>query len=101
MPTRNVNLTGHFDEFIEQLVESGHYKNASEVMRAGLRLLEQQSREESEKLKVLRSLAGSGFDELDQGQGSLINSDNELKNWVAQVGRDVARRGSSKKRSGQ
>ncbi|MFM8478710.1 MAG: type II toxin-antitoxin system ParD family antitoxin [Planctomycetaceae bacterium] len=40
MPTKNVNLTEHYSEFVDQLVASGRYKNASEVVRDGLRLLE-------------------------------------------------------------
>jgi len=46
---RNVNLTGRYDEFVVGQVTSGRFKNASEVVRAGLRLLEQQNREEEEK----------------------------------------------------
>ena len=34
MPTRNVNLTEHFDRFIETGVTSGRFSNASEVVRA-------------------------------------------------------------------
>ena len=33
MPTRNVNLTDHYDHFVESLIASGRFKNASEVMR--------------------------------------------------------------------
>ena len=40
MPTRNINLTDHLDDFIEGGVASGRYKNASEVVPDGLRLLE-------------------------------------------------------------
>ena len=39
MPTRNVNLTDHFDRFIEDEVTSGRFSNASEMVREGLRLL--------------------------------------------------------------
>lgn len=45
MPTRNVNLTTELDGFITSRVQSGRYENASEVVRAALRVLE---REESE-----------------------------------------------------
>ena len=41
--TRNVSLTAELNAFIRAQVESGHYQNASEVVRAALRLLLQQS----------------------------------------------------------
>ncbi len=40
MPTQNVNLADHHANFIRSSVDSGRYRNASEVVRAGLRLLE-------------------------------------------------------------
>ena len=33
MPTRNVVLTNHQTSFVEQLVSSGRYQNANEVLR--------------------------------------------------------------------
>lgn len=42
MVTRNVVLTDAQSELLERLVDSGRYQNASEVLRAGLRLLEDQ-----------------------------------------------------------
>ena len=44
MPTRNVNLTDHYDQFVEGQVSAGRYQNASEVMRAGLRCWKIESR---------------------------------------------------------
>jgi antitoxin ParD1/3/4 len=40
MPTRNVVLTEHQESFIGKLVGSGRYRNASEVLRESLRLME-------------------------------------------------------------
>ena len=37
MPTRNVVLTDHQATLVQQLVTSGHYQNASEVLRDHLR----------------------------------------------------------------
>ena len=42
MVTRNVVLTDNQDQLVQTLVASGRYQNASEAMRAGLRLLEQE-----------------------------------------------------------
>jgi antitoxin ParD1/3/4 len=69
MPSRNVSLTQELDRFVAEQVSAGRFRNASEVLSAGLRLLEQQTQEEQEKLALLRSLASEGFGELDQGQG--------------------------------
>lgn len=40
-PSLNVSLTPHLEQFITSLLASGRYQSASEVVRAGLRLLEQ------------------------------------------------------------
>lgn len=52
----SVSLGGHFEEFVAGQVDSGRYGSASEVLRAGLRLLE---RSES-KLEVLRQALIAG-----------------------------------------
>mgnify|MGYP001214761495 CR=1 FL=1 len=87
MPTRNVNLTDHYNELVDQLVSSGRFSNASEVVRAGLRLLEERVREEEAKLALLRSLAAQGFGELDQGQGMVLDGEQQLAEWIHQLGR--------------
>lgn len=61
MPTRNVNLTPELDRFVSVKVEAGLYSNASEVMRAALRLLERDEREHEEKMSALRSAIDKGF----------------------------------------
>src|SRR5262245_46854878 len=92
MPTRNVNLTGHYDQFVESLIASGRYKNASEVMRAGLRLLEQQGREDEAKLAALRRLAVEAFDALDRDQGIAIEGEKQLADFLGKIGRRAAKR---------
>src|SRR5689334_10788911 len=61
MPTRDVNLTDRDNDFVERQIASGRFKNASEVIRAGLRLLEQRANEDDAKLAVLRGMAVDGF----------------------------------------
>ena len=67
MPTRNINLTDHFDRFIEAGVAAGRYQNASEVVRAGLRLLEQQEAEYAEKRARFLAAIQEGIDAADRG----------------------------------
>ena len=45
MPTRNVVLTVQQDELVDRLVTTGRFQNASEALRAGLRLLEAEEAE--------------------------------------------------------
>jgi antitoxin ParD1/3/4 len=94
MPTKNVNLTEHYSDFVDQLVASGRYKNASEVLRAGLRLLEQSTEEEREKLALLRKLAAEGFQQIDQGHGIELSGRQRLSGHVARLGRQAAKRDS-------
>ena len=68
MPTRNVVLSEHQQDLVEALVESGRYQNASEVLREGLRLVEQREAEDANKLKALRSAARVGVGALDRGE---------------------------------
>ena len=90
MSTRNIQLTEHYNKFVDNLIHSGRFRDAGEVIRAGLRLLEQQSREDNEKLKLLRSLTAEGFDQIDQGKGIQFEGERQLAEFIGQVGRRVA-----------
>ena len=90
MPTKNINLTEHYSEFVEHLVASGRYKNASEVLRAGLRLLEEKTAEEQQKLDLLRRLVTEGFDQLDQGRGIEFSDKRQLAAHITKLGRHAA-----------
>jgi antitoxin ParD1/3/4 len=56
--TTSVSLGDHFETVVDKRVIEGRFKNASEVIRAGLRLLE----EEEDKLLVLRKAIKDGID---------------------------------------
>ena len=56
MPT-SVSLNPYFESFIRDQVESGRFNNVSEVVRAGLRLLEEQQKQ----LEALRAAVCDGI----------------------------------------
>jgi len=68
MPTRNISLTPEQDEFVEKVVKSGEYQNASEAVRDALRALQQRRREDELKLKALRTHIKAGADALKRGE---------------------------------
>lgn len=61
MPT-SVALGAHFEDFVKRQLAEGRYNNASEVVRAGLRLLEDADRESTLRLKALRAAVKAGVD---------------------------------------
>jgi len=89
MPTRNINLTEHFDHFVERQVSSGRYGNASEIVREALRLLEEQEQEGQAKLKLLRRAAKQGFAEIDQGMGIVLTGRKAIKQFITAIEAEV------------
>jgi len=72
MPTRSVTLTPAQDDFIEEMLRSGEYSDASETMRDALRALQQRRAEDALKLERLRRAIQVGLDELDRGEYSVV-----------------------------
>ncbi len=68
MPTQNVNLPPHFKKFVEKNVRDGRFGNASEVVRAGLRLLEHEQTVRQLKIQRLREAAKTGIDDVAAGR---------------------------------
>ena len=68
MPTRNVVLTDHHEKIIDTLVSAGRYQNASEVLRDGLRLVEEREADRSARREALREAARIGFGAVDRGE---------------------------------
>jgi antitoxin ParD1/3/4 len=62
MPTRNISLTDELDSYIEQSVQSGHYDNASEVVRAAIRELKQSELEDHAKVEALKVAIAEGLE---------------------------------------
>ena len=60
MPT-SVALSTHFEGFIQEQVKSGRYNNASEVVRAALRLMEDERSREILQREELRNAIAAGL----------------------------------------
>ena len=54
----SVSLGSYFEDFVDNKISQGRFKNASEVIRAGLRLLEK----EENKLELLKKAIQEGMD---------------------------------------
>lgn len=73
----NVSLTPELEELVAQKVQSGRYQSASEVVREGLRLLEDQDRLRTARLQEVSRKIQVGLDQLDRGEG--ISGDKVLQ----------------------
>jgi antitoxin ParD1/3/4 len=91
MSTRNVVLTERQESLIEALVHSGRYQNASEVMREGLRLIEQREAEAAARLEALRDAARLGTAALDKGDFKQFADADELVGYLNELADRVAR----------
>lgn len=84
MPTRNVVLTERQEDLLAKLVETGRYQNASEVMREGLRLVEQREAEDAARVEGLRRA-------IDIAERAV--ADGQVEDWspglLEQIGRDA------------
>jgi antitoxin ParD1/3/4 len=79
MPTRNVVLTDHQALLVEKLVTSGRYQNASEVLREGLRMVEQREKEDAYRLQALRQAMELGLADFEAGRYKQFDSKESLR----------------------
>jgi antitoxin ParD1/3/4 len=88
MPMRtslNVSLTPELEQFVHSRVASGRYQTASEVIREGLRLLEERERAREAALEELRAKIRRGAGQADRGE--LLDGDtvfDEIRRLSAQ-----------------
>ena len=69
MKTTSVALGSYFEEFISSTIQTGRYNNASEVVRAGLRLLEENERKIAcLKTAIEEGLSSGRYENFDAGE---------------------------------
>jgi putative addiction module CopG family antidote len=85
----NVSLTKELEQMVSEQVRSGRFNNASEVVRAGLRLLEHAEQERSLKITRLRTEVAIGIRQSKAGLSTpFVAAD------IMQAGRKLLRGGS-------
>lgn len=77
--TRTVSFTPELAEFVSACVASGKFQSASEVVRAGLRLLQHQEDLRRAELERVRALIQVGADQLDRGE--VVDGDEFFREW--------------------
>jgi len=65
----NISLTPQLEGYVKQKVATGLYNSSSEVIREGLRLLEERDMMKNMKLEALRKELNVGIDSLNEGKG--------------------------------
>jgi antitoxin ParD1/3/4 len=93
MPTRNVVLTDVQAKFVEQMVASGQYQNASEVLREGLRLVQAREAEQAAKLAALREAVAVGIADIEAGRSKNFETTEALDAHLATLA-DIAIKGA-------
>jgi antitoxin ParD1/3/4 len=82
-PKRSVVVGEHYDQFIATQLATGQYNNASEVVRAGLRLLET----EQSELEALRALIDEGDADIAAGRVIRVTSHEQFAAEIKTEGR--------------
>ncbi len=90
MPTRNISFTSEQDAFIDEVIETGEYQNASEAVRDAIRALQQRRAEDALKLERLRLAIKIGVNALDRGEYTEV-ADEELDDCLSRKAAGAAR----------
>lgn len=83
-----VQLPDDISRRIDSLVESGRFDHANDVLREGLRLVEEKAAVDAAKLEALRQAADIGFADLDQGRFTDVPVE-KLADHIASIGRQA------------
>jgi len=89
MPTRNVVLTDSQAKFVEEMVASGHYQNASEVLREGLRLVQAREAERAARLAALREAVAVGIADIEAGRYTEFRDAKSLRTHIDAIAKRV------------
>lgn len=75
----NVSLTKELENFVNELVESGMYFSASEVVRDSLRLLKEENDSKKMKFEQLKADILQGYEESKRGESRPLDIEEIIK----------------------
>jgi antitoxin ParD1/3/4 len=71
----NISLTPYLEKLVKEKVKSGRYLSSSEVIREGLRLLEERDKLRAERFEALKRDVRAGVDQIDRGEAAPFDPD--------------------------
>lgn len=83
MATRNIVLTDHQEHLVGTLVKVGRYQNASEILREGLRLVEEKELQHQQKLLALREAVVEGLQGIEEGRTISLGVGEEIADYLS------------------
>ena len=89
MATRNIVLTNHQEQLVGALVKTGRYQNVSEILREGLRLVEEQELQYQNKLLKLREALAEGLDDIENGRTVSVGVGEEITDYLISRAADL------------
>jgi antitoxin ParD1/3/4 len=76
-----ISITPQLEEFVKEQVAAGRYASSSEVVRAGLRLLQDQETEKAERQAALKKWVQPGIDDPEVVDAATVHE--RLRNVIA------------------
>jgi antitoxin ParD1/3/4 len=92
----NISLTQELEGYINQKVASGNYHSASEVVREGLRLLQEQDELKKIRREALRREIMLGVEAVREGRYTVVRDAAEMEQFMEDIKRDGMRKRAEK-----
>lgn len=100
MTTRDIELTDAHDRFIDELVSSGQFKDASDIVRTGLRLLKAEEQRRARTLELWRKAAQEGWESFGRGKSIVVEDIDALfDRMIDEIEAEIAEEEASATRS--
>lgn len=90
MPVHQVVLSEHHEALISDLVDSGQFRDANEVVEEGLRLIEADRKIHADKEQKMREAVQAGLEDLNNGRSASLRDRAEIASHIRELGKKAA-----------